>query len=205
MRTRLLPALVLSTVALPGAAQATCAGARSNLAFIHQSIGALRGDPSASARQEAARWAAVLPRAQQDVATECAASGSAQQRPPIAPPRLDPPRLDPPRAADVPPMIAVPTTTRATPTQAAPPPPDPITTASTPPATPASTESHASAKLDPAQGVATSALTLSHDAALFQTPAGTPVRKVTNKTNASANKSKKKAATAKQTAAQSTR
>jgi hypothetical protein len=198
MRARLLPALVLSAAAFPAAAQATCAGARSNLAFIQQSIGALRSDPSAASRQEAARWSAVLPRAQQDVATECAASGSAQQRPPLAPPRLEPPRLDPPRAADVPPMIAVPTTTRATPTQAPPPPPDPITTASMPPTAPASTESHASAKLDPAQGVATSALTLSHDAAAFQPAAGTSVRKVSNKAS-----NKKKAA--KQRAAQSTR
>src|SRR5262245_17310406 len=111
MHARLLIALALT--ALPGAAQATCAGARSNLAFIQQSIGALRSDPSAAARQDAARWAAVLPRAQQDVATECAASGSAQQRPSLGPPSIEPPRLAPPRAADVPPMIAVPKIGRA--------------------------------------------------------------------------------------------
>src|SRR6266511_1627407 len=106
MRSRLLLALALSAVALPGAARASCAGARSNLAFIHQSIGALRTDPSEAGRQEAARWAAVLPRAQQDVATECAAAGSTPQRPFLAPPRLDPPR-----APDLPPMIAVATPT----------------------------------------------------------------------------------------------
>src|SRR5262245_34724817 len=99
MHARLLFALALTAAALPGAAQATCSGARSNLAFIQQSIGALRSDPSAAARQEAARWGAVLPRAQQDVATECAASGSAQQRPSLAPPSIEPPRLAPPRAA----------------------------------------------------------------------------------------------------------
>src|SRR5262245_18687663 len=93
-------------------------------------MGALRSDTSDAARQEAARWAAVLPRAQQDVGTECAASGQSPRQ--AGPLRLDPPRLDPLRAPDQPPMIAVPTTTRATPTQAATPPADPVTTASAP-------------------------------------------------------------------------
>src|SRR5262249_53355524 len=73
MRTRMqsryvMAALaVLATALAPGSAAATCAGARSNLAFIQQRIGAIRAETRTAganeipqgARQELARWAAV--------------------------------------------------------------------------------------------------------------------------------------------------
>jgi len=189
MRTRMQPRhvmaalAVLATALAPDSAAATCAGARSNLAFIQQRIGVIRAEMRTAganeapqgARQELARWAAVLPRAEQDVVYECAAAAPAAQGHAVVAP---PTSVAPPGGQATPPLVATPvitlpmasqpthavpteTVARPMPTTGAVPRAPAIIAVAASPVNRDASERSMRAKLEPAQGVAAGAITIS--------------------------------------------